>query len=231
MGEVVSLDQRRRARGASRDSRVPASRAAAAPRVQTSFWFALCSPSTYLAAERADRLFPGLSWRPVLGAPGPARSPLAPRSAGVAMRAAEARAAELRMPLVWPEGHPAAGRAAMRIASFAAERGQASAFVLAASRLAFCGGFDLDDPEILAEAAAAAALPFDDCLRAAGDRSRDAAMRAAGEKLTALGADQMPVLRVGRRLFCGEERLAQAAATVRDPCVQRRVASLDGSAG
>ena len=37
-----------------------------------------------------------------------------------------------------------------------AEGGRGAGFVLAASRLAFCGGFDLEDPEILAEAAAAA---------------------------------------------------------------------------
>ena len=41
---------------------------------------------------------------------------------------------------------------------YAAQQGRGAAFVLAATRLAFCGGFDLDDLEILAEAAAAAGL-------------------------------------------------------------------------
>jgi 2-hydroxychromene-2-carboxylate isomerase len=129
--------------------------------------------------------------------------------------AAESRAAALRLPLVWPEGFPKQVPAAMRAASFAAEQGRGGAFVLAAGRLAFCGGFDLDDPEILAEAAAAAGIRLDECLRAAGDARRDGAMEAAGRRLLAAGADRLPVLRIGRSLFWGEQRVGAAAATVR----------------
>ena len=43
--------------------------------------------------------------------------------------------------------------AAMRVAHYAAQQGRGGAFVLAATRLAFAGGFDLDDLEILTEAA------------------------------------------------------------------------------
>lgn len=225
MGEVISLEERRRLRVAGRNGRSPATGGATASRPPTTLWFDLASPSTYFAAERADRMFPGLTWCPVLAEPLLARGPSLARLRAAALRAATARAAELRMPLIWPEDRsPAAGRAAMRVAAFAAERGQASTFVVAASRLAFCGGFDVDDPEILAEAAAVAALPLDECLRAAGDRGRDAAMEAAGRELIALGGDQLPVLGVGRQLFCGEERLAQAAAAMRDPCAERRPA-------
>ena len=88
-------------------------------------------------------------------------------------------------------------------------------FVLAAGRLAFCGGFDLDDPEILAEAAAAAGIPLEDCFHAAGDQRRDGAAEAVGRKLLAAGADRLPVLRVGRSLFWGEQRVGAAAASVR----------------
>ena len=117
--------------------------------------------------------------------------------------AAEARASALRLPLVWPEGYPKAVPAAMRAAAFAAEQGRGGAFVLAAGRLAFCGGFDLDDPEILAEAAAAAGIRLDECLRAAGDARRDGAMEAAGRRLLAAGADRLPVLRIGRCAVLG----------------------------
>jgi 2-hydroxychromene-2-carboxylate isomerase len=86
--------------------------------------------------------------------------------------------------------------------------------VLAAGRLAFCGGFDLDDPEILAEAAAASGIRLDECLRAAGDTRRDGAMEAAGRRLLAAGADRLPALRIGRSLFWGEQRVAAAAAAV-----------------
>ena len=72
------------------------------------------------------------------------------------MEQAEERAAALRLPLEWPERWPMPVPAAMRVAHYAAQQGRGAAFVLAATRLAFAGGFDLDDLEILTEAAAAA---------------------------------------------------------------------------
>jgi 2-hydroxychromene-2-carboxylate isomerase len=112
----------------------------------------------------------------------------------------------------------------MRAAAYAAEQGRGRDFVLAAGRLAFCGGFDLDDPEILAEAAAAAGIPLEDCFYAAGDQRRDGAAEAIGRKLLAAGADRLPVLRVGRSLFWGEQRVGAAAASVRQatPALARR---------
>jgi len=227
MGEVISLEERRRVRVARLDAPAPPDRGPEGDRPEATFFFDLASAGTYLAVERAEQLFAGLTWRPALSADGA----LDARAHHAAVRTATTRAAELRMPLVWPERYPAGGRSAMRVASFAAERGQAPAFVLAASRLAFCGGFDLDDPEILAEAAAAAALPLDDCLRAARDRGRDRGLEAAGRELVAAGADQLPVLRVGRRLFCGEQRLSEAAAAMRDPRLRERPERADEFVG
>jgi 2-hydroxychromene-2-carboxylate isomerase len=172
-----------------------------------SFYFDLLSPWTYLAAERVERQFAGLRWRPVVP------DALAPEESDEgARRAVDLRAAELRMPLVWPETWPSAGRSAMRVAALAAERGRAAPFVLAATRLAFCGGYDLDDPEALAEAAAAAGLALDECLKAAGDLRRDGPLERAGLRLLSQGADALPVFVVGHTLFCGERRLGEAAA-------------------
>ena len=42
-------------------------------------------------------------------------------------------------------------------------------------------------------------------------------MEAAGRKLLAAGADRLPALRVGRLLFAGEGRVAEAAAAARRP--------------
>ena len=84
--------------------------------------------------------------------------------------------------------------------------------MLAASRLAFCGGFDIDDPELLAEAAAAAGIGLRETLAAAGDVARDGPIEEAGRTLLAAGATRLPALRVGRLLFCGEGRLLEAAA-------------------
>jgi 2-hydroxychromene-2-carboxylate isomerase len=198
LGELISLAARRAARAGTG---TPSAR----PRV--SFYFDLLSPWTYLAAERVERQFAGVRWRPVVP------DALAPEESDEeARRAIELRAAELRMPLVWPETWPSDGRSATRVASLAAQRGRAAPFVLAASRLAFCGGYDLDDPEALAEAAAAAGLGLEECLKAAGDMRRDGALERTGLRLLAQGADALPVFAVGNALLCGERRLGEAAA-------------------
>lgn len=186
---------------------------APAPVSAVTFAFDLRSAWTYLAAERVDRSFRQVRWVPVI-LPG---TPTPGVAAGSSRARVEARAAALRMPLVWPDRDEVAGLGAMRVAAFAAECGQAAAFVLAAGRLAYCGGFDLDDPEILAEAADAACLPLEHCLRAFGDRARDDAMRQAGKAMLSAGAASVPALLVDGRWFAGEERLGEAAAAARAP--------------
>ena len=87
----------------------------------------------------------------------------------------------------------------MRAAGYAAERGRAGAVRARRRRLAFCGGFDLDDPEILAEAAAAAGIGLDECLRAAGDAHRDGDDGGlAARRVVSRGRRTCPALRVGR---------------------------------
>ena len=206
MGEVIRLAERRQARRArSRQRPAPA---------RAQFLFDLACPFTYLAAERVDRAFDHVKWT-AASATALQRGSMTPEAAAAARAAAEERAAALRLPLVWPENWPVDVPAAMRAAAFAAESGRGGAFVIAAGRLAFCGGFDLDDPEILAEAAAAAGVGLDGCLQAAGDRGRDGAMEAAARRLLAVGADRLPALRVGRALYWGEGQVADAAAAAR----------------
>jgi 2-hydroxychromene-2-carboxylate isomerase len=209
MGDLISLSERREAlRRRSTGQRRARSRAV--------FFFDLACPFTYLAAERVERSFDDVIWRPA-SSDSLRRSALADDDvcAASVRRAAEERAAALRLPLVWPERFPAVVPAAMRVAAQADEAGRGAAFVLAATRLAFCGGFDLDDPEILAEAAAAAGVVLEDTLRAARDAGRDGAIEAAGRSLLAAGADRLPALRVGRALYWGEERVGEALAAAR----------------
>jgi 2-hydroxychromene-2-carboxylate isomerase len=217
MGEVIALETgRRRRQHGARPAR---------PRQRATLYFDLVSPATYLAAERVALLFPNLEWRPVLRDALYGGDPVADAAARERDETAAAeRAAVLRLPLVWPEGTSSA-RAAMRVASLACERGRGGAFVLAASRLAFCGGFELDDPEVLAEAAAAASLPLRDAFQAATDETRDGAMVDDALRLLAAGADVLPAVRVGRMLFSGEDRLneAAAAAAAAVPAVRRNV--------
>jgi 2-hydroxychromene-2-carboxylate isomerase len=201
MGDVISLTDRRRELAAT-----PARRASRFAR--TTFSFDLMLPQTYLAAERVERLFAGVRWQPASAEVLWAGPPPIDR-----LRAeADERAGALGVPLVWPDPYPTDVRPAMRAAALACELGRGAAFVLAAGRLAFCGGFDLGDPEVLAEAAAAADLPLDLCLSAAGDQSRDGAIEEASRRLLAAGADTLPVLRVERTLYAGEGRLAEALA-------------------
>jgi 2-hydroxychromene-2-carboxylate isomerase len=216
MGELIDLAQRREAIQRRVRGREP---------LRAQLFFDLACPFTYLATERVERAFAHVTWTAASSETLQRRCLDDDAEAVERVRgAAEARAAHLRLPLVWPEGYPKAVPAAMRAASFAAEQGRGGAFVLAAGRLAFCGGFDLDDPEILAEAAAAAGIPLEDCFHAAGDQRRDGAAEAIGRKLLAAGADRLPVLRVGRSLFWGEQRVGAAAASVRQstPALARR---------
>jgi 2-hydroxychromene-2-carboxylate isomerase len=197
-------------------------RRAARARAKATLYFDLVSPATYLAAERAGHLFPDLEWRPALRDALHGGDLVADAAAREREElAASARAAVLRLPLVWPEGTSSA-RAAMRVASLACERGRGRAFVLAASRLAFCGGFELDDPEVLAEAAAAANLPLSAAFEAATDERRDGPMVDDALRLLAAGADVLPAIRVGRLLFSGEERLNEAAAAAQAPIAPAR---------
>ena len=198
MGDVVSLLDHPRFHRAE-----PAGDDVVVPAPPVIFAFDLASPFTYLVAERLERAFGDVAWRPVLGAAAELPEPPA--------ALAEERAAALGLPLVWPEG-AGSSRAAMRVASLAVERGCARGFVLAAARLAFCGGFELDDPEVIAEAAAVAGLGLEDALQAAHETCRDVPMQQAAQRFAANGAERLPVLVVGDAIFAGEDRFAAASA-------------------
>ena len=208
MGEVIRLEDRR----ARRRPDVEGSKA-----VRAEFFFDLASPFTYLAAERVDRAFDAVTWTPACATKLRCRDlPAGEAEAGEVATRAEARAAALRLPLEWPERWPAPVPAAMRVAHHAAQEGRGGAFVLAATRLAFAGGFDLEDIDILTEAAAAAGLPLDACLRAAREDRRDGAAEASARRLLGAGVDRLPALAIGRRVVWGEERVGDAAITARE---------------
>ncbi len=209
MGEVIRLEDRR----GRRRPDVGEGRKA----VRAEFFFDLASPFTYLVAERVDRAFDAVTWTPACAIKLRCRDlPSGEAEAGEVAGRAEARAAALRLPLEWPERWPAPVPAAMRVAHHAAQAGRGAAFVLAATRLAFAGGFDLDDIDILTEAAAAAGLPLDACLRAAREDRRDGAAEAAARRLLGAGVDRLPALAVDRRVVWGEQPVGDAAMTARE---------------
>ena len=173
------------------------------------FFYDLACPFSYLVAERVERLLGEVEWipAPAVGLDGGAR--WARFEAALALAEREARA--VRLPLVWPEQFPANTRHALRAAAYAAENGAGPRFALAAMRLAFCGGFDLEDPEILGVAAGAAGLSLDGCLAAAREPSRDVSLWATARGLHSRGVRRLPVLRLGRRWLEGERVLDSVA--------------------
>jgi 2-hydroxychromene-2-carboxylate isomerase len=201
MGELIQLTARRAARNARRPDALP------------TFFFDVSDPLSYLMAEQVERTLGEVHWIAVDG------TALRDRAAGQSgMREhAEARAKALRLPLVWPDTFPASTPCALRAAAFACEIGAGPQFALAASRLAFCGGFDLEDPEALTEAAAAAGIPLDGCLQAAGERWRDEELAEMADVLREHDIFELPAVTIGGRWFAGDAALQRAGAVAAEP--------------
>jgi 2-hydroxychromene-2-carboxylate isomerase len=187
------------------------------------FFFDPSCPFSYLAAERVQRMLGEVHWVPTavasLHAPGPPlhvplhnaleRDPL--EQTRIVMARAEHQAQRLQLPLVWPDRFPAGSPAALRVAAHAAEAGVGERFALAAARLAFCGGFDLEDRGVLADAARAAGLAVEEALAAAANPALDGPLHSAARGLSAHGVRSLPAIRLGRRLISGERMLEEAA--------------------
>jgi 2-hydroxychromene-2-carboxylate isomerase len=208
MAEVIQLTQRRP------DLSGRLTLPHAPDMARTTLYFDLASPYTYLVAERIERRVGNATWRPAVLRQPPARG-------DELVTQAQLRAQALRMPLVWPERFPSRVPSAMRVATYANELGLGPRFVIAAERLAFCGGFDLEDPDILAEAAAAAGVDVEGALLAARDPRRDHQIGMAGRAVGHAGGTTLPALEHERRMYCGEAHitawLSQAAAAVARP--------------
>ena len=176
------------------------------------FYYDLGCPYSYLALERVDRLLPGVLWRPTLAENLHATDPW---TDAAARATAERRAQELGLPLIWPAKNARSPRPAMRVALYAVERGPGAQFAIAAARLAFCGGYDLNDPAIIAEAAAGANLDPDHALRAAHNEQLDQTLEENGRILLAAAATRLPAFALNDHLHCGETNIAMAAAALR----------------
>ena len=208
MGELLHFPIERALR-----SRAAAAVAPVAP-VAPTFFFDVTSPACYLIAERVERTLGDVEWVAVDGSA--LGEPIAPRGRELTRlrNEAEARAAEMRLPIVWPDRFPIQAPGVLRAAAFACELGAGPAFALAASRLAFCGGYDLDDPAVIAEAAGAASVPFGVCLSAASERWRDDELRETARSLSNAGVQSVPAFAVGEHWLEGEAVLAEAVAMI-----------------
>ena len=202
MGDLVYLDARRTPR-----RRPP-------ELVRPTFFFDLACPLSYLVAERIERTLGDAECVPVAGASLAAQAGSAPSSRPCAVRPSCAPAScDCRS--CGPTASRPTSRARCARPRSRVKLAPAPRFALAASRLAFCGGFDLDDPETLAEAAAAAGVPLDACLEAAGDPDLDEPPLLAAAELRARGVETVPAIDVGGRLFGGEAGLLAASSSLR----------------
>ncbi len=184
------------------------------------FYFDLGSIYAYLAAERISRLFTEAEltqpeWQPILLGGlfkqfGRSSWMLGPeREAG--MRECERRAAEYGlMPIVWPDPVPGNTLYAMRVATYAKSIGRSVSFALAAFRQAFAGGRDLTEPDNVAIAAAACEMHPNAIAKAAASDGVKRRLIEATEQAGRLGVRGVPTVRVGERIFWGDDRLEEA---------------------
>jgi 2-hydroxychromene-2-carboxylate isomerase len=198
MGEVIELKDQLADRSRPRGG------------VRAAFFYDVACPFSYLVGERIERVLGEVEWipAPAVALDGGTRWARFDATRELAERHADS----VRLPLVWPDGFPANTRHALRAASYAAENGAGAGFALAAMRLAFCGGFDLENPEILSIAAGSAGLSVDACLLAARDPERDGPLWATARGLRTRGVGALPALRLGRCFIEGERILVEGAA-------------------
>jgi 2-hydroxychromene-2-carboxylate isomerase len=180
-------------------------------------YFDLGSPYAYLAIARADTVFgdtPELA--PIL-----LGALFGRRGSGSWSQTAERddRIVELHNrirtyglpPLVLPPGWPGNGLHAMRAATWAMQLGHGRAFADIAFRQAFAEGRDITGVNALEEVAAEAGLPAQQLADAIGSAPVKAALRAATDAAWDAGVQGVPTVRVGERLFYGDDQLERAA--------------------
>lgn len=165
------------------------------PITEAEFVFALGCPVSYLVAERIERHVGEAVWVPV---------PLPAGSARERLAFAAALAKSARLPLVEPEGYPGVLREATRVAAWASAQGLGREFGLAALRLAFCGGYDLGDPDVIAAAAAAVGLD----MSGLGEAGFDGSAQLSTRRRAKAGITSLPAVRIGSRWFHGLDVLA-----------------------
>jgi 2-hydroxychromene-2-carboxylate isomerase len=205
MGQLIDLAEHRRKRTAAVSVTLP-----------SGFYYDLTCPFSYLAGERIERLLGEAAWHP---APNPRNGagarPAACADAGPSRTVrsdAERAAAALRLPLSWPERFGSDSTGLHRAAVCAAGYGAGARFALAALRLGFCGGFDLSDPAIIIEAAAAAGVPMEHCLDAAIDPAFDGPLDDANRILGGASVRERPAIKIGQRYFDGRHAVIEATA-------------------
>ena len=189
------------------------------------FLYDFNSPYAYLASSRVDRVLPVTpEWHPIAFAfvlRALARDPWSvdpvQRVAGVAECERRAREYDLP-PMRWPPGWPVQSYSLLplRAALVAEEEGRLREFSRAAFARNFVEGEGLRRPQDVVAVAAVARLDGDAVLRRAGSDGVKRRLQEATEAAIALGVYGVPTVELGDQLFCGDDRLAAAAAAAAD---------------
>ena len=185
------------------------------------FVFGAMSPYSWFAAERVEALVGPVRWWPVF-AGGLFKSRGRPSWGLTGERAANIAACEARAvqhglgPIVWPDPWPTVDLKITRALIRAGDDGATRELALAAMRLAFREGCDLDQPDTIAEAARRAGLDPEAILSALDDDDVKARTRASTDEAFALGVRGVPTLVVDGQLLWGDDRLDEAAAALED---------------
>ena len=192
MGELISLAERRTARAEAH-----------APPIATARELLL---RPRVAVDVPGRRARGPAVRRCALAAGHRRGASGGRDAGAQRGAVAERAEELQMPPVWPRCRHG-GRSAMRVAALAVERGRAadSCWPPAAWRSAAATTSTIPRSSPTRRPPPTSAWPS--ACRPPAKLRRDGPLEQAALRLLSQGADALPVLVVGRALFCGEHRL------------------------
>jgi 2-hydroxychromene-2-carboxylate isomerase len=184
----------------------------------STLYFDLGSPFVYLAVERLDRFdFGEINWRPVsLGAlfkdAGRSSWGLGPRRE-LGMAEIEARARAYGLPPVrWPDCWPSNYLRANRACIVAEEHRQLEPFVRAALRMAFVEGADLGQEHAVLRAAQEVGLDPERVRVRVAEPPIKLRLREYTDEARAAGAIGVPTLRIGERLFWGDDQLEIAAA-------------------
>lgn len=200
-----------------------------------SFYFGVMSPYSWFAAERIERVLPQARWRGVLA--GVVFKQHGRTSWGLTERRAEGIAdCELRArehglgSIVWPQPWPTSDLLAGRAMAFCERRDRGAepagstaaapgpgesllkTFALAAMRMAFLEGADLEQLDAVIEAGRRSAIEEHELREALGAQSVKDELRAITAEAVAAGVFGVPTVRVGDELFWGDDRLQDAAA-------------------
>ena len=183
-------------------------------------YFDLGSPYAYLALERAESVL----GRPVVLEPVLVGAIFGWRGHGswaltgeraAGMAEIERRAQRYGLPpMDWPPDWPANALGAMRCAVWAARQRRLAPFAREVARRQWTEAAEISDLDVLAACAIAAGLDAAEMLEAVRAPELKEHLRSLTERAWEAGVRGVPTLRIGERLFFGDDRLEEAAAAM-----------------